>query len=385
VTEPNYNERAFPEAEYRERLAKLRRALIGRDLDALLLHAPEDINYLSGFNSCGYYSYQHMLVGADESVHALLTRLVEIGIVRATCIPLEAEYWADRDDYVAMTADMIAAKGFSAARIGLQESALYLKLSEFRRLERLLPKVTFVDASDIVARLRLVKSAREIESMRRAAAITDAGLRAGIAAIAEGTRECDIAAATYAAMFTAGGEPPAYPGTFTSGPRTCFLHGMSTERRLTKGDLVVMEPMGCYNRYNTNAIRTVAVGAPPVKAKEVYDVMIDSVEACTAIVKPGLLAEEIDRLSRKITAPYARNRLHRTGYSLEIGYPPGFVGALNLLEGDKTPLEAGMVISIEPNTTFYEEGWGVQLGNCVLVTETGHETLHLTPMEMSLR
>ena len=44
-----------------------------------------------------------------------------------------------------------------------------------------------------------------------------------------------------------------------------------------------------------------------------------------------------------------------------------------------------MVISIEPNTTFYEEGWGVQLGNCVLVTETGHETLHLTPMEMALR
>lgn len=94
---------------------------------------------------------------------------------------------------------MIAAKGLSAARIGLQESALYLKLAEFRRLERLLPKVTFVDVSDIVARLRLVKSPREIESMRRATAITDAGLRAGIAAIAEGTRECDIAAATYAA------------------------------------------------------------------------------------------------------------------------------------------------------------------------------------------
>ena len=363
----------------------MRRALVGQGLDALLLHAPEDINYLSGFNSCGYYSYQHMLVGADEGIHAMLTRLVEIGIVRATCIPLEAEYWADRDDYVAMTADMIAAKGLSAARIGLQESALYLKLAEFRRLERLLPKVTFVDASDIVARLRLVKSPREIESMRRAAAITDAGLRAGIAAIAEGTRECDIAAATYAAMFAAGGEPPAYPGTFTSGPRTCFLHGMSTERRLAKGDLVVMEPMGCYNRYNTNAIRTAAVGAAPAKAKEVYDVMIESVEACTAIVKPGLLSEEIDRLSRKITAPFVRNRLHRTGYSLEIGYPPGFVGALNLLEGDKTPLEAGMVISIEPNTTFYEEGWGVQLGNCVLVTETGHETLHLTPMEMALR
>jgi Xaa-Pro dipeptidase len=385
MTEQSYNERAFPEPEYRERLARLRRTLVERGLDALLLHAPEDINYLSGFNSCGYYSYQHMLVGADDSVHALLTRLVEIGIARATCIPLEKEYWSDRDDYVAMTADMIAAKGLSSARIGLQESALYLKLAEFRRLERLLPKVSFVDASDIVARLRLVKSQREIGSVRRAAAITDAALRAGLEATVEGARECDVAGAAYAAMFREGGEPPAYPGTFTSGPRTCFLHGMATERRLDKGDLIVMEPMGCYNRYNTNAIRTAVIGAPSAKAKDAYDLMVESVEACTAMVKPGILAEEIDRLSRKITGRYAGNRLHRTGYSLEIGYPPGFVGAVNLLEGDKTPLEAGMVISIEPNTTFYDEGWGVQLGNCVLVTETGHETLHLTPLEMAVR
>lgn len=385
MTTAGYDERAFPEPEYRDRLARLRRVLAQEGLDALLLHAPEDINYLSGFNSCGYYSYQHMLVGADASLHALLTRLVEIGIARATCIPLEMTFWADRDDYVAMTADMIRSKGLAAARIGLQESALYLKLAEFRRLERLLPKVRFVDASAIVPRLRLVKSPREIESVRRAAAITDAALRGGLEAIAEGVRECDVAAAAYAAMFRAGGEPPAYPGTFTSGPRTCFLHGMSTERRLARGDLVVMEPMGCYNRYNTNAIRTAAVGAAPAKAKAVYDCMIESVEACTAIVRPGLEAQEIDRLSRRITAPYAENRLHRTGYSLEIGYPPGFVGALNLLEGDRTVLEPGMVISIEPNTTFYDEGWGVQLGNCVLVTETGHETLHVTPMAMAVR
>src|SRR5262249_53906669 len=159
------------------------------------------------FNSCGYYSYQHMLVGADSSVHALLTRLVEIGIARATCIPLETTYWGDRDDYVAMTADMIAGKGLAEARIGLQESALYLKLAGCRRLERLLPKVRFVDASDIVARLRLVKSSREIESVRRAAAITDAALRAGLETIAEGVRECDVAAAAYEAMFRAGGEP----------------------------------------------------------------------------------------------------------------------------------------------------------------------------------
>jgi Xaa-Pro aminopeptidase len=56
---------------------------------------------------------------------------------------------------------------------------------------------------------------------------------------------------------------------------------------------------------------------------------------------------------------------------------------MDLREGDKTPLEAGMVISIEPNTTFYDEGWGVQLGNCVLVTQSGHEVLHRMPTELA--
>lgn len=154
---------------------------------------------------------------------------------------------------------------------------------------------------------------------------------------------------------------------------------------MQRGDLFVIEPMGSYNRYNTNAIRTAVIGSPSAKARDAYDLMVESLEACVEIVKPGIVAEEIDRLSRKVTARYARNRLHRTGYSLEIGYPPGFVGALNLLEGDKTPLQAGMVISIEPNTTFYDQGWGVQLGNCVLVTKAGCETLHRTPLELVLR
>lgn len=378
-----YVERAFPEAEYRKRLDRLRSELRKRGLDALIVHSPEDINYLSGFDSCGYYSYQHLLIGVDPSVDCFFTRIVEIGIARAMSIVKDVTYWTDWDDHIAMAADIITSKGLANGRVGLQDSSLYLKLSDYKRLTALLPQTSFIDASDLLPRLRLVKSSLEIAYMRRAAEITDAGLQAGLTAIAEGQRECDLAAATYQAMFLAGGEPPAYPGTFTSGPRTCFLHGMATERRLRRGDLIVLEPMGCYRRYNTNAIRTAVIGSASAKAKEAHRLMEESVAACTSMVEPGVLAEEIDRVGRRITGKFAKNRLHRSGYSLEVGYSPGFVGALDLREGDKTPLEAGMIISIEPNTTFYEEGWGVQLGNCVLVTESGHEVLHKTPVELA--
>lgn len=378
-----YIEQAFPDGEYHGRLERLRARLRQEGLDALIIHAPEDINYLIGFNSCGYYSYQHLLIGADASADCFFTRIVEIGIVRATTVIKDAVYWTDWDDRIAMAADSVSRKGLAKARIGIQETSLYLSVKDWRRFGTLLPGVDFVDASAILPRLRLVKSPLEIDCMRRAGEITDLGLSAGLAAIAEGRRECEIAASVYQAMFAAGGEPPSYPGTFTSGPRTCFLHGMATERRLERGDLIVMEPMGCYQRYNTNAIRTAVIGAPSPKAAEAHRLMEESVLACTELLRPGVLAEEVDHLCRKITGKFAANRLHRSGYSLEIGYAPGFVGALDLRQGDKTPLAAGMIISIEPNTTFADEGWGVQLGNCVLVTETGPEVLHHTPIELA--
>jgi Xaa-Pro dipeptidase len=384
MSSEDFDERAFPDEEYGKRLDRLRHELRRRGLDALIVHSPEDINYLSGFDSCGYYSYQHLVIGVDPSTDNFFTRIVEIGIARAMSIVRDVTYWTDWDDHIAMVADSLFSKGLASARVGVQDSSLYLKVCDHKRLTALLPRANFIDASDLMPRLRLVKSPLEIDYMRRAAAITDIGLQAGLAAIGEGKRECDIAAATYQAMFAAGGEPPAYPGTFTSGPRTCFLHGMATERRLRRSDLIVMEPMGCYRRYNTNAIRTGVIGAASAKAREAHRLMEESVATCTDMIKPGVLAEEIDRAGRAVTEKFSENRLHRSGYSLELGYSPGFVGALDLREGDKTPLEPGMIISIEPNTTFYEERWGVQLGNCVLVTEHGHEVLHTTPMELAV-
>jgi Xaa-Pro dipeptidase len=373
---------SFEPSEFRDRLGRLRAAMRAEGLDGILINSPEDIFYLTGFDSCGYYSYQHLMVGLDEGSETLLTRIVEIGIVQATPGVRNAVYWADRDDYIALGAELARKAGLGNARIGVQESSLYLKVNDYRRLTAALSGAKLVDASAILPRLRLVKSPAEVDCMRRAGAITDIGLEAALAAIAEGRRECEIAAAACAAMYAAGGVPPAYPGTFTSGPRTCFLHGMATERDLRRGDLVVLEPMGCFRRYNTNAIRTASLGPASSKAQDAHRLMEESVAACTEMVRPGVVAQEIDRRSRRIHERYARNRLHRTGYSLEVGYSPGFVGAMDLREGDLTPLEAGMVISIEPNTTFPDEGWGVQLGNCILVTATGHEVLHRTPTHM---
>lgn len=375
---------SFEQAEFDNRLARLRARMRAEGLDGMIIHSPEDICWLTGFDSCGYYSYQHLMVGLDEGSETLLTRAVEVGIVRATPGVRNAVYWADRDDPIAIGAALARQAGLEKARIGVQESSLHLKVSEYRRLAATLDGATLVDASAILPRLRLVKSPAEADCMRRAGAITDIGLQAGLAAIAEGRRECDIAAASVAAMYAAGGEPPAYPGTFTSGPRSCFLHGMATERELRRGDLIILEPMGCFRRYNTNALRTASIGPASPKAQDAHRLMEESVAACTEMLRPGVVAQDIDRLSRRIHERYAKNRLHRTGYSLEIGYSPGFVGAIDLREGDLTPLEAGMVISIEPNTTFADEGWGVQLGNCVLVTETGHEVLHRTPTRMQV-
>jgi Xaa-Pro dipeptidase len=379
-----YIDWAFPKEEYLGRLAKLRSALEEKKLDGTIFHNPEEIYYFSGHNSIGYYSYQHLLIGTDPSIFAFLTRVGETAIASATCIADEIFFWRDMEDPIKIGAEIIKAKGLGAARLGIQESAWFLRPSDYQRMQTLLPEVTFVDISNLGPDLRLVKSPAEIEYVRRAAAVADVGMQAGLATFSDGVREVEIGAAVYNAMLLAGGDYPALPLMLQSGPRSAFLHSFPTERRLRPGDVLNMEVVGCYKRYNANVLRSGVIGKPSSRVRDVYEVMREAVETCTDAVRPGLPAAELDQISHRITERYRKYRLHRTGYSLEAGYPPATMGSMSLIIGDEHVLEPGMVFSIEPNITLYDEGWGLFLGNCVLVTPNGREVLVKTSLDLAL-
>ncbi len=103
-------------------------------------------------------------------------------------------------------------------------------------------------------------------------------------------------------------------------------------------------------------------------------------ERCIAMAGPGVPGAELDRESRRITQQFDKYRLHRTGYGLEAGYPPSWIGSISLSVDDPTILQPGMVVSVEPTFIFYDragnEAFSAIVGNNILITDNGAEKLN---------
>ncbi len=112
------------------------------------------------------------------------------------------------------------------------------------------------------------------------------------------------------------------------------------------------------------------------------DLLHEALTKATEAAKPGVPVGGLDRITRRITHKYDYGRLHRTGYGLEAGYPPAWMGNLSILDGDPHILEPRILFSIEPTIVLREEGFGVVLGNNILVTESGHEVLNKITLEL---
>jgi Xaa-Pro dipeptidase len=375
-------ELVFPEAEFHDRLTRVQASMQQAGVDLLLLHAPDNIYYLSGVDSIGYYQYQVLAVPSEGPQLSLLVQRVETAIARSMAWFDDVRTWAHGADPVELTRDMVLEHRAGTRTIGVEERSWFLRNHDYGRLRTLLPAARFVDASGLVPEIRLVKSPREIALHRQAARLADACTQAGIDATREGARETEVAAAVYQVLHLNGCQEPWV--LLASGERTALLHGTATDRIIRRGDLVTFEPKALQKRYKSNILRTASVGPPSDRAREIHGILVDAVLRGTEAVKPGVPAGEIDRITRRITRKYDHYRLHRSGFDLGITYTPE-QKTMSILDGSPHVLQAGMVFSLEPTIVLYDQGLGVILGHNVLVTETGHEVLNRLPTDLVVR
>jgi Xaa-Pro dipeptidase len=245
----------------------------------------------------------------------------------------------------------------------------------FETLRKALPKATFVDATGLVERCRLIKSPTEIDRIRRAARIASKGCAAGIAAVKEGVSENEVTAAIMDAMLAC----PDYEFTWmaphiASGQRTAMAHTTWSGRILRRGDTVYLEIPASVSRYHAITLRTVSVGPPSDKIQDVARVIGDALEAAIDAMRPGAKAGDVDRACRSVVekAGYGEYFRHRTGYTIGIDWvqPHG----INIVPDSSAELKAWMVFHIIPICMFFGEG-AVGMSDAVLVTEGGAEVL----------
>jgi Xaa-Pro aminopeptidase len=366
--------------EYRERLARTRRWMRSQGIDLLLLTQPEHYNWLSGYEPTSAFYFQVLVVPvADEARLTQLCNRTELLLCEETCWVGDIRTIWTYEDQTATLLGLLRERGLDGAgRMGLNLSSYHLKPRYALELMRALPSAEMVDVCEPLDDLRLVKSPAEIEFLRRAARVADAGVTAGIDAIGAGVVDFDVMAAIQGAVARAGGEFPAYP-TLVDARGT--LHGTPVGKVLADGDVVYLEVSGVVRRYHCNISRTVVVGKPSPHVRKLYEVAENALRRATEALRPGTSVAEIVELVEECHRGYEQNTWGRVGFSMEIAYPPIWIGALSLMRGDPHVIEPGMVITMEPGLS-YSDGATMMLGNNVLVTEDGPEVLNEVPVEL---
>jgi Xaa-Pro aminopeptidase len=234
-------------------------------------------------------------------------------------------------------------------------------------------------ASEIIGPLRMRKSKEEIDYLREAASIADAVLHEVLGEGIEGLTELELAAQLEYEMKKRGAEELAFETLVASGPNSAFPHHRAQDRVIEEGDVVVID-YGCrFNGYHSDTTRTVVCGVPSTKVEEVYRVVQRAQEKAVQAIRPGIAAEEIDRVAREeiAQAGFGDNFIHRTGHGigLEVHEAPFIVA------GNRQLLEPGMTFSVEPGIYISGE-FGVRIEDIVLVTDDGVERLNRNRREL---
>jgi Xaa-Pro aminopeptidase len=264
----------------------------------------------------------------------------------------------------------------------------HLSVSRFRWLESMLASATHLSlrpTAGMVERAREVKDGYEVGVLREAGRRLSSAAAQALAGIRGGLRELDVAAGIEGALREAGFSKPAFDTIVASGPNSALPHARPTERRLSEGDLVVLDFGGIYDSYCVDLTRTVAVGKASERAKFVFEGVRTAHDRAVAAVAPGVSRFAVDAAARDWLIEIGMGEAfgHGTGHGLglEIHEDPRIARRRGDVDSRNERLIEGMVFTIEPGAYF--PGWGgVRIEDDVLVTASGVELLTHVPSEL---
>ena len=279
---------------------------------------------------------------------------------------VEVVGWRDGEDPYAVAA---RALGGAARALAVEKSHLTLAVAE--NLRTAVATVEFVDAGPWVRNMRLRKRPDEIEMLQRAAQITDHVTDRIIGSLRPGRSELEVAS-EIAALINAEGATLSFETVVQSGPNSAEPHLRPTGRRLQEGDFVLLDFGAAWEGYKADTTRTVVLGEPDERQREVHRVVLEAHDAGVAAVRAGVTAGEVDRAARAVIegAGFGSYFIHRVGHGLGLDAHED----PSLDPGSSTVLEEGMVVTIEPGV--YIPGWGgVRIEDDVVVEASGARVL----------
>ena len=375
----------FSPEELAERRARTVEAMERAGLDGMLLFRQESMYYLTGYDTFGYVFFQCLYLGADGRM-TLLTRAPDLRQAQETSVIEDIRLWVDGPE-AAPAEDLraiLAGHGCQGRRLGVEYEAYGLTARNGIRLQAALDTFCeLVDASELVSRLRVVKSAAEIVYLRRAAVLADQALEAAQPLARPGAFEGDILAAMHGAIFAGGGDYPGNEFIIGSGPGALLCRYYSGRRHLDAEDQLTLEWAGVERHYHAAMMRTLRVGAAPPRQVEMHQVARDALLAVEEALRPGRpLGEAFDAHARTLdTAGYQAHRLNACGYAMGATFSPNWMDWPMLYHGNPVEAAPGMAFFVHIIIFDSERGLAMSLGRTSLITEAGAESLSAAPLD----
>lgn len=364
------------ETEHDRRIDTLRARMAERGLAAAAFASPEAVYYLTGLDHLGYFAFTLLVVPAEGDL-TLVTREMERPTVRAQvphCVHLT---YGDGTDPASAATTALTGAAPPGSRVAVENATMFFPPAVHSRVRRVLRGRKWSDATPLLSQATAVKSPTEITLMRRAAAISDAAMAAGVAAARPGHAESEVAAAVHHAMYASGGQQPGFAPLIRPLSMLDQEHVSWGDRELVPGTGLFLELSGCFRRYHAPCSRTVYVGHAPDGAEQAHATALAGLDAARAALRPGARTGEVYAAWRAATGVSADR--HHCGYLVGIGFPPSWVGGgevLGIRPDGNTPVQDGM--------TFHLMSWvtGHVVSDTVLVTATGTELLTTYPRDL---
>ncbi|MHA1309677.1 MAG: M24 family metallopeptidase [Candidatus Helarchaeota archaeon] len=338
------------------------------DIDAYLIYNPINVQYFTGFIT---QSIARLIVQSQGTPLLFVPELEyeEAKLVAKNCLVKKIP----AQELVIEAISRVLHK-LKLKRIGIEED--YLTKKDYDDLTKYSHEIEYLNKESMIKKLRKTKTDDELEFLKEAAKIADIGMEKAIESIRDGISELEVAALAEYEMRKNGSEPIPFDTIVASGIRSAFPHATTTKHKIKKGDFVIIDLGAQFSGYVSDTSRTVIVGTPSEKQKEIYNLVLHAQEEAERRCKSGLKANELDNIARSIitSANYGKYFNHSLGHGvgLEVHEDP----IISFRNNNK--LEINNVITIEPGIYLPDFG-GVRIEDTLIVKKDKCLLLNKSP------
>jgi Xaa-Pro aminopeptidase len=350
-----------------QRLTRLRAAMDKQGLPALLVLRPENRRYISGFTgSAGF-----LLITASEAVLFTDFRYVEQASEQAPHFRL-VEYKTPNE----VLRDELIKLGVK--QLGFEQD--FVTYAQHQAFVDVLADIELVPTHGLVEELRAVKDESELAIIRQAARIADDAFAHICNSLRPGLTEREVAMELEMFMRKAGAKSSSFDIIVASGKRSSLPHGVASDKILESGDFVTLDFGAYYQGYCSDLTRTVVLGKPSDKQREIYEIVLEAQGHALANIKPGMTGAEADRLARDIIEAKGYGQYFGHGLGHGLGLVVHETPSLSF-RGEHHVLKPGNVVTVEPGIYLPDFG-GVRIEDDIVLTESGNEVLTRSPKEL---